>query len=403
MRRYLQFVGGYWPLLAFGFLTIFWGNFGQSFFISWYGASIQESLNISATTYGSIYSLATLASGLSIMAIGGAIDQWPLRRFVVAVAVGLTAAALVLWQVQHVWMLCLGFYLVRLCGQGLLPHTAQTTMARQFEVNRGKALSLSASGVPFGEVVLPLLAVGLISALGWRNSWVVVAFSVPLLYLPAALGLLHLARKRGQYIPFVASTNPQAQRKAAGRREMLRDRRFWLALPSLMAGPFIVTGIFIQQSFILQQKVWTPAWLATCFIVYGVVHWLSSLATGVLVDRFTAQRVLPVMIIPLGLAMFVTANLEGMWVAPLFMGLMGITIGAAGPVSGALWAEVYGTEKLGSIRSLVTSLMILTTALAPVVFGAMIDAGQTVTQMLNVMGAGIVVAVVMAFFSYRPR
>lgn len=403
MRRYLRFVADYWPMLAFGFLTIFWGNFGQSFFISWYGAAIQTSLGISATTYGTVYSLATLGSGLSIMAIGGAIDEWPLRRFVFAVAVGLALAALVLSQAEHVALLLLGFFLVRLCGQGLMPHTAQTTMARQFGANRGKALSISASGVPVGEVVLPLLAVALIGSLGWRGSWTVVMLSIPLLYLPLAFILLHVAQKRGLYQPVDRSREQHAQRGAAGRRQMLADRRFWFALPALMAGPFVVTGIFIQQSFVLAQKDWTPAWLATCFILYGVVHWLSSLAAGVLVDRFTAQRVLPFMVMPLGLAMFAAANLEGQYVALLLMGLMGTTIGASGPVGGALWAEVYGTEKLGSIRSLVTSLMVLTTALAPVLLGAMIDAGQSVTQVLNTLGAGVLVAVVMVFFSYKPE
>ncbi len=405
MRRYLQFIAGNWPMLAFGFMTMFWGNFGQSFFISWYGADIQSSLGITATTYGGVYSLATLASGLSIMVVGGAIDRWPLRRFVLATAAGLTAATLLLWQTHHIVTLLLGFFLVRLCGQGLMPHTAQTTMARQFGADRGKALSLSASGVPLGEVILPLVAVALIAMVGWRMSWLLVALSIPLLYLPMAFTLLQVAQKRRAYVSLATpvSTGESRQQPAQGRREVLRDRRFWCALPALMSAPFIVTGIFIQQSFIVQQKDWTPAWLASCFAIYGLVHWLSSLASGVLVDRFTAQRVLRFMALPLAGAMLATANFEGLWVAPLLMGLMGITVGASGPVSGALWAEVYGTEKLGSIRSLVTSIMVLTTALAPVLFGAVIDAGQSAMQMLNVLGAGVLAAVVLACFSYRPE
>lgn len=401
MRRYLQFVADYWPMLAFGFLTIFWGNFGQSFFVSWYGAAIQSSLNISATTYGTIYSLATLGSGLSIMALGGVIDRWPLRRFVIAVAAGLTVAALLLWQVQHIVTLLLGFFLVRLCGQGLLPHTAQTTMARQFDANRGKALSISASGVPFGEVILPMMVVALIISFGWRNSWLVVALSIPLVYLPVAIALLHLAQKRGQFRPLEELEIIHPNQPAAGRREMLRDRRFWFAFPALMAGPFVVTGVFIQQGFILEQKSWSPAWFASCFVVYGALHWLSSMASGVLVDRFSAQRVLPFTVAPLAVAMFVAAGFEGNWVAMVMMALMGTTIGAVSPATGALWAEVYGTAKLGSIRSLVTSLMVLTTALAPVVLGAFIDGGKSGADVLTILGVGVSVAVVLVFFSYR--
>src|SRR5690606_40098761 len=80
------------------------------------------------------------------------LHSFPARR---SSDLGLTAACLVLGAVQSVALLFIGFFLVRLCGQGLLPHTAQTTMARYFDDHRGKALSISASGVPLGEVVLP--------------------------------------------------------------------------------------------------------------------------------------------------------------------------------------------------------------------------------------------------------
>src|SRR5690554_1032581 len=46
LQSYFRFITQSWPLLAFGFLSIFWGNFGQSFFISWYGTPIQESLGL---------------------------------------------------------------------------------------------------------------------------------------------------------------------------------------------------------------------------------------------------------------------------------------------------------------------------------------------------------------------
>jgi len=51
--------------------------------------------------------------------------------------------------------------------------------------------------------------------------------------------------------------------------------------------------------------------------------------------------------------------------------------GAALTIVGALWAEIYGTTHLGAIRSLVWALVVFTTAAAPVVVGALLDAGIT--------------------------
>ena len=65
-------------------------------------------------------------------------------------------------------------------------------------------------------------------------------------------------------------------------------------------------------------------------------------------------------------------------VAILYMGLTGITVGMRITIGGAVWAEIYGVENLGAIRSLATSFMVVSTALSPVVFGWLIDYGVSV-------------------------
>ena len=400
MQQYLRFILQSWPLLAFGFITIFWGNFGQSFFLSWYGTPIQESLGISASYYGSLYAIATLGSGFLIMAFGGLIDRLPLRIFAAGAATGLALGCVLIGLSIHAMVLLAGLFLVRMCGQGLLPHTAQTTMARYFDSDRGKALSLSSSGVPFGEAILPLVIVGLIAWLGWRESWLVIMASTLLLYLPLMAWLLRQTTINTETPP--ASASAKILAKSAGRREMLTDRRFWLALPVVLSGPYMVTAIFIHQGFIITQKDWTPAWLATCFVAYGITHWVMSLIAGVLIDRFSAQALLRVMALPLIGALVLVAHVEGTWVALPFMMLLATTIGIASPLNGALWAEVYGTAKLGSIRSLMTSLMIISTAISPAVLGIFIDQGHSITQIFSYTAWLLVGAVVLVQFSYRP-
>ena len=401
MQNYFRFIARSWPLLAFGFISIFWGNFGQSFFISWYGTPIQESLGLSAGRYGSLYSIATLTSGLLIMVFGGLIDRLPLRFFASLSAVGLTLAGIVMALAYHPLLLLLGLFLLRFCGQGLLPHTAQTTMARYFDRDRGKALSVSASGVPVGEVILPIAAVALITLIGWRGSWGVIALLTVTLYIPLMLWLLKQAPVDTRSRPVTADA--EVLKRSAGRRDMLKDYRFWLALPTVLGGPFMVTGIFIQQGYILAEKDWSAAWLASCFIIYGVTHWVAQLVTGILIDRFSAQTVLRFVLVPLTGAVFVLAYLEGNWVAPPFMMLLAMTIGSGSPVGGALWAEVYGTAKLGSIRSLMSSLMIISTAISPFLFGVLIDRDLTVQQMFSGTGWVLIAALILVQFSYKSQ
>jgi MFS family permease len=400
MRQYLQFLTRHWAMLGFGLVTVFWGNFGQSFFVSWYGAAIQKSLNLSATAYGSSYSLATAGAGLSIMVIGGWIDHWPLRRFTTMVALGLLTAACILSVSANIVLLTIGFFFLRLFGQGLLPHTGFTTMARFFNVNRGKATSIAICGVPLGEIVLPFIAVALITSIGWQNSWRVVALTIPLVFLPLVWWLLKLEHPP-EYLPKQDNKSPN-NNVSSGRREMLADYRFWLALPAILAGPFIITGIFIHQGFVLDQKDWTPIMFARCFVLYGFMHWFSSMLAGLLVDRWSAIRLLPFYLLPLTVGLFATAYLNGQWLASVLMSALGLTIGSASTITGALWAEAYGTEYLGSIRSLIAAVVVVATSLSPALFGVLIDHGVSVTQLFSLIGAYSACSIILICFSYRP-
>lgn len=401
MRNYVAFIRADWPILLFGFLCVFWGNLGQSFFLGWYGEAIKTSLDISARDYGFIYSLATLFGAISIMWLGGLIDRWPLARFATFVAAGLLCACVVLYFSSTPWLLFAGLFLVRLFGQGLMPHAGLTSMARHFTANRGKALSLASSGVSLGEVVLPMLAVFLLARTTWQHSWVWMALSIPLIFLPVAHVLLRRSSWSDSHIFRSEASEHSEPTQVSGRAVLLTDRRFWMAAPILMATPTMLTAIFIHQDFVLSQKQWSWEWMATCFVVYGVVHWLSSMVFGFLVDRFSATVLLRVYNLPLLAALLLVANVDGVWVAMVMMLLLGTAIGAAGPVIGALWAEVYGTELLGGVRSMSGSLILVSTAISPTLFGWFIDHGISLSAMFNAAAGVFVCGWCALLWSYR--
>jgi MFS family permease len=405
IQDYLSFFRRCWPLLIFGMTTVFWGNFGQSFFISWYGASFQDSLSLSATGYGTAYSMATLASGLLLMWLGAAVDKIGLRWFVTFSALGLFAASLMLWQVNSLSGLVVSLFMLRFFGQSLLPHAAITTMAREFSINRGKAVSVATSGLPLGEIILPALAVFLIATFGWQKSWLAVGLSVLLLYLPFSHWLLTRSRKQ-KYAEGSRSPNDKPARvvpRQGSRRTLLADYRFWLVLPIIMAAPFIVTGIFIHQGFILPQMGWTPLLFAKCFIFYGSCHWLSSMYSGALVDRFSGVQLFKFYPLPMLLGLVIPASTSGSWVAYALMILLGVSIGSGSPIINALWVEVYGTKHLGAIRALISSLAVISTSVSPILFGFLIDRGITGQALFMWMAFYVLVAIFLTLFSFSTK
>ena len=402
MRDYLHFVRQQWAALLFGFLAVFGGNFGQSFFVGLFGQGIQQTLGLSASQYSGAYSLATLGSALTVIWLGEWIDRVSLRAYTLFVCVGLAVAALVLWRADTFLWLLGGFFLLRLFGQALLPHTGATTMARYFDSHRGKAISIASSGFPAGEIVLPLLATTLILQLGWQDTYLLIGLFVLLLLLPLLLWLERASGMEGGR-PGVALPRTSARAPPSARRALLGDYRYWLAVPGLMAGPFIATAIFIHQNYILEEKGWSLTWYALCFTVYGLVHWLSGMVCGVLVDRYRATTLLPYLPLPLAGALLVLALVPGAGSALAMMALLALSVGCSPVVTGSLWPEIYGARNIGAIRSINIALVVFATSLSPFILGFLIDGGVPLPAIM-VTGAGaVLVCCLLLRLSYTAR
>jgi predicted MFS family arabinose efflux permease len=62
----------------------------------------------------------------------------------------------------------------------------------------------------------------------------------------------------------------------------------------------------------------------------------------------------------------------------VMMLLFGIVSGGQATTTSALWAELYGTEHIGAIRSLAMAVMVFGSAVSPIIFGAVFDLGVSV-------------------------
>ena len=379
MTGYLYFARANRRFLAFGLLLVFCSSFGQTFFVSLFGADLRASFNLSNGDLGALYSLGTLASAATLIWLGRLIDRVDLRLYSTLVCAGLAAASLLLAAAPSALVLGLAFFALRLFGQGLMTHTAYTSMARSFTAGRGKAISAAGLGMPLGEAILPLLAVGLAATIGWRQSWLVFGAALALVILPLLRWLLRGYQDRREAGP--------ADRGIAGQRqwsraEVLRDARFYVLLTSLLAPSFIITGLFFHQPLVAESKGWSLSLLATGFIAYAGTSVLAALLGGQLVDRFSARRLVPYFLLPLGVALVILATFSHPAAAFFYLGAAGLNSGLAVAIFGAIWAEMYGVAHIGSIRALAMPAMVLASALSPVTLGWLFDAGVDVVTIV---------------------
>jgi len=394
----IDIVKSNFKIIIFGFIFTFFSCIGQSFFIGLFNSNIREELSITHGEFGTIYGVATLCSSITLIWLGKKIDDLKLVNYSILVTIFLFFAALFFSFVNGIIFLLIGIFFLRLSGQGLMAHTASTAISRYFEKRRGKALSFIWFGMSLGEFLLPILIVYLLSFIYWRDLWIQTSILI-LLILPL---FSFLTVKDISIFSRENQSNSDKEEfysfKSWTRKEVLRDPKFYTILPAVLAPAFVITGIVINQSFIIESKGWEEYAIAKAFMFYSVFTVLTLFLSGLLVDKFTSKKMLTILNIPLLLSLITLILLKESYSAFIFMGLLGITNGLANVLLSSLWAEIYGVYYLGSIKALTGSLMVFSTALATVVFGILIDLHYSIESIAILCSVYTAISIALVLF-----
>jgi len=380
-------------VVLFGFIFTFFSSFGQSYFLGLFNSSIREALSITHGQFGSIYASATLCSSFLLIWVGKKIDDINIFKFALFVIILLSFACFFFSQVSSILLLFIAIFLMRFSGQGMMSHTASTTISRYFTRTRGRALSISWFGLSSAEFILPVLMVYLLSIIDWKNLWII--FSIIVLVVLPLTSFLLIKNLNLNSREINNEDIEEIKIKQWKRIEVIKDYRFYIVCLNMLAMPWIFTGFAVFQSFIQTSKGWGPYIIAQSFMSYSILSVLTLFISGFLIDKFTSRKLLIYMNIPLLISVIVLFYFDTPVTAFVFLGFVGISNGFANILGSSTWAELYGVKHLGSIKALTTALMVFATAFGTALFGFLIDIGFSVSDIAVVSGAYIFVSLML--------
>lgn len=383
--------------LAGGFLLMLCSAFGQTYFISLSAGEIRAEYGLTHGQFGLLYMVATLGSALTLPWMGKIVDHFTPDKVTLFIIPMLALGALGMAFSTNLALLILTIYCLRLFGQAMMAQNALTATARWFAASRGKAISFVTLGQNASEAIFPVLFVLVVALVGWRNAWVVSSVFLVVIALPLITVLLSKDRapQTDEVLPKMTAPRNWT------RSEVLRDAFFWLMMLGIMAPPFIGTIIFFHQIYLVELRGWSLPVFTSAFSLMAITTTICVLISGALVDRFSALSLLPTFLIPLAGACFVLAGVDAQWAAFVFMTLLGISYGFSSTLFGAIWPELYGTEHLGSIRSIIVAMTVFGTAAGPGITGWLIDMNISYSKQIMVMGVYCLCACVGLFFVSR--
>jgi len=387
-------------LLVYGFLIVFFASYGQTFFISIFNFEIRSHYNLSDGEFGLVYAIATILSSFLLISFAKLIDYIDLRIYSFIISIGMFFACFTMFFfINNILFLLLTIFTLRFFGQGAMTHAGETSMARYFGKNRGKAISVSTLGGMTGVMLLPMLIIYLMKYFTLNQIWLAASFSIILL-IPILFFLLNDQSTR--HINFKKNISNDSINQKWRTRDLIKQKKFYIYLPLSIASSFISTGLMFHQIFIFNQKGWNLTMLGNGFLFLGIFSIVGLIIGGPIIDRFNTRKTVLTALLPLFLALLVLLFFNNYFFLLLYMSLYGLNHGLTAPFIGALWAEIYGVESLGTVKALLHAGGVFSSALSPLVFGYLIDFGFGISSIVSISMLIIIVSTLLPIYNKLP-
>ncbi|AQQ54543.1 MFS transporter [Planococcus lenghuensis] len=401
-----------WTIVAIGGLFLFFSGPGQTYSNALFIESYIEDLGWSRNLVSGIYSAATLCAGFLLYFIGSLIDRFGHRKMAVAI-ITLFAGALV-WNsfITHPVMLFIGFFFIRLLGQGSMSLLGNTLIPQWFISKKGRAFSLMAIGAFISSALFPVINVQLIDMVGWRGAWLVLGIGTAVIMIPVVLKFLVNKPEDIGLLPDNAAVEP-VEAEADGKdtvfteiswtlKEAMRTYQFWLLLICVSIPALINTGLTFHIVSIFSSKGLTAGEAAALLSIMAVVGFPVTLAIGFILEKVQIRLVLAAIFVGQLLYLLVLQEVSTFTAAIWFAVLWGVIGGIERVTLAVVFPEYFGRRHIGSIKGFVTGVMVFGSALGPLPFALAYDMFGDYTEAVWLAMIIPAIGAAAAFLSTQP-
>lgn len=342
---------------------------GQTAGFSVFVDPLTDYLDVSRGQLTFAYLIGTLAASTTGTWLGRVIDRKGVANILPWVALGLCLATILASVSTNLVMLTIAIYGLRSFGQTGMPLSASVFVAKNILQRRGAALGLLTALGGSTISLTPFIAARLIPSLGWRTTWVVEGIFVVVVGLVMSvvirrLRLEHPHADDEATAPVIAET--QIPRN-------LRRNGFLVVTFGYATTGFVSTALAFHQIAVLGERGLSPAAAASNFLPQSISAAVVALTIGRLVDRVPSRIVVPFAMLLMSVAVMSLTFVGSRLGAIGFAVALGSAAASMAASEGALLARWIGRETLGTWRGRMTSVMVISTAVAPFTFSLLAD------------------------------
>jgi predicted MFS family arabinose efflux permease len=269
----------------------------------------------------------------------------------------------------------LTFFVLGLVANGGAQFAYTRTMLTWFQKHRGFALALILTGSGVGSILIPPLTQWTIGNYGWRNAYLLLG-GIALVGFP--LTALFVRNRPAPVIRGEAATPSGATVGSA-----LSSAAFWVLAGITILSAFSENGLVTNLAAILTQHGIPAGSAALALSFRGGAGIVGRLLVGLLIDRFSPQRIQTCVLMLAATGSLVLALAGSSGVAFTGAALLGIGLGSEADVGPYLLARYFGRRHFSVLYGLMWTAYALGGGTGPVVVGHFFDrAGSYRLQVL---------------------
>ncbi len=403
-----------WVILGVGTLGLTMTGPGQTYGVSIFIEHFIGDLGLSRSRVSMLYMIGTMSASIVLPFVGRQIDRWGSRRLIVIIAILFGLACVYMGFVRSAAMLGVGFFTLRLLGQGSLSLVSRIVINQWWVRRRGLANGIVGMGYALiGRATFPLLLNALIPMIGWRETYA--CLGAALLCGMAPIGWL-LVRNRPE--EYGLQPDGQSSRRRTRSRyaeqlwseehwtlaEVLRTPVFWLMSGGFSSMSLLSTGLTFHIVSIYVDNGLTPTLAAAAFIPMATTSACVQLGSGMLLDRVAVRILLAIALFLHTVILLLAPHLTSVVLAMGFGVIMGAANGLQMTIGSVVWAMYFGRRYLGSIAGATAAISVASSAGGPMLFGIARDMLGSYTLVVTVSaGLPLLMGVANLCFGQRPQ
>jgi MFS family permease len=350
-----------------------------------------------AVTSGA-FSLSWIVQGLAAIFVGRVNDRLGPRIMIAVCGVILGLGCLLMSQISTLWQLYLFYGVVVGIGMSGSFVPIMSTVARWFVKRRSMMTGIVLTGMSAGILIASPVTSRLISAFGWRLSYIILG-SIALVALVLVAQLLRrdptqvkqrpYGENEGVRQEFVLETHPLSL------RESIHTKQFWLVSGMFFCFGFCVFSIIVHIVPHAIDLGIPSISAANILATIGGLSILGRVVLGSAADRIGNRQAFIIGFILMSAALFWMLLAKEVWGLYLFAIIFGFAFGGCGASESPLVAGLFGLKSHGLILGVITFGFCMGAAVGPFLAGYIFDVADSYQVAFLVCAATSVIGLIL--------